>query len=180
MATTERAMSGGTINWVTRTEVIKLLAVGSDGQLTMVEDDHRTLLVRPHDSADVLVLRLETTTMLLEKDGEPTIEVEVKLTDDLKPQRRLYCLFGYFSPNLMRFASPVFLVPSMTLRDEGRVGRRSGGSFRFKAQLSFSDPKWATYAEDPLELGQRVLEVLAKLKTPTATGRAEETGSDSK
>jgi hypothetical protein len=84
--------------------------------------------------------------------------------------------FAYLDPTLMRFADPVFLIPS-TVFHEHAAPKRHGDFWTFTMMASMeaiTRDYWHPYRVNTLDLGARVLEIMRELQKHAVPEQAAE------
>jgi hypothetical protein len=154
-------------------EFAKLVMMGSKGRIELappLTDDERRdwdLHFRGQFGFELAVQVKSTMHIQTKHRRTPTLhsffQVPVK---HLVTSPLFYYFLGYLDPKLMRLADPVFLIPSTVFHKY--AGPRPHGAymqFTFMASMSpSSHDRWQPYQVNTLELGQKVLDIMADLK----------------
>jgi hypothetical protein len=154
-------------------EFAKLVMMGSKGRIELappLTDDERRdweLHVRGQFGFGLAVQ--VKSTMHLQRHGRGPLllhcffQVPVKhlITSPL-----FYYFIAYLDPKLMGLADPVFLIPSTVFHKHATPTRR--GAYMqftfFGSMAATSRDRWRRYQVNPLDLGEKVLEIVADLR----------------
>jgi len=77
-----------------------------------------------------------------------------------------FYFFAFLDPHLMRFADPVFIVPSFEVHKHA-IPHLHGGTWHFDFHASLgpkAHDRWGPYRVGTLEVGKRILDVIADLE----------------
>ena len=158
---------------IVQQEFAKLVMMGSKGRIELappLTDDERRdweLHVKGQFGFG-LAVQVKSTMHLTSKHRRAStfhcfFQVPVK---HLVSSEFFYYFLGYLDPELMRLADPVFLIPS-TFFHKHAGPRRHGAymQFTFMGSMSpSSHDRWQPYQVNTLELGQKMLHIMADLK----------------
>ena len=162
---------------IAQQEFAKLVMMGSKGRIELappLTDDERRdweLHVRGQFGFGLAVQ--VKSTMHLHRRGRSlelhsAFQVPIK---NLISSPLFYYFLGYLDPELMRLADPVFLIPSTVFHKHAAPSRYGADMvFHFVANmLSSSRGVWQPYKVNTLELGEKLLEIMADLKRRRVT-----------
>jgi hypothetical protein len=153
-------------------EYAKLVMMGSGGLAEVADpktdDDRRDAETHVRGKYGfALANQIKTTLRLrMSKGGSKYLVCEFHVRPERIVNNPYFWYFiAHLDSKLMRFADPVFFVPSTVMHTHaaaGRVGKDR--HFQFLANM---EPKgrdlWVPYRVTPLDLGKRVLEVMEDL-----------------
>lgn len=158
---------------IAQQEFAKLLMMGSHGRIELAapvtDDERRDFEVHVRGQYGFgLAIQVKSTTALHRQGGHAHYLHSYFLVraTRLVNNPLYWYFFAYLDPRLMRFADPVFLIPSKDFHEHA-TPRRSGAFwyFTFVANLKpGSGDRWAPFRVSTLELGERVLEIMNDLK----------------
>ena len=158
---------------IVQQEFAKLVMMGSNGRIELappLTDDERRdweLHVRGQFGFGLAVQ--VKSTMHLQRDGRVVpilhcfFQVPIK---HLVTSPLFYYFIAYLDPKLMRLADPVFLIPSSVFHKYASPKRHGAYmQFTFMASMAAdSRDRWQPYQLNPLELGAKMLEIMADLR----------------
>src|SRR3989440_3812374 len=158
---------------IAQQEFAKLVMMGSKGRIELappLTDDERRdweLHVRGKFGFGLAVQVKNTMNVKQKRRLVPVMHSAFKVPiKHLVASPYFYYFLAYLDPELMRLADPVFVVPSSVFHRDAypnRVGAYV--QFNFIANMSPSSrDRWLPYQVNTLEVGEKVLEVMADLK----------------
>jgi hypothetical protein len=158
---------------IAQQEFAKLVMMGSKGRIELAppltDDERRDFELHVKGQYGYGLAAQVKSTMSLRRIGGNARYLDIffhvraaRLVND-----PLYWYFlAYLDPKIMRFADPVFPVPSKELHARAEAGRH--GAFRTFSLQASMEPKsrdqWQPFRVNTLELGEKVLEIMADLK----------------
>jgi len=158
---------------IVQQEFAKLVMMGSKGRIELappLTDDERRdweLHVRGQFGFGLAVQ--VKSTMHVQRKGRltPILHSFFQVpTKHLVTSPLFYYFIAYLDPKLMRLADPAFLIPS-TFFHKYAGPRRHGAytQFTFMGNMSpSSHDRWQPYQVNTLELGEKMLEIMAELR----------------
>jgi hypothetical protein len=158
---------------IVQQEFAKLLMMGSKGRIELAppltDDERRDYEIHVRGQYGFgMAVQVKSTMALRRLGGNARylgIYFKVRATRLVNDPLYWY-FFAYLDPKLMRFADPVFLVPSSELHRRAEVGRH--GSFRTFGFQASTEPnsrdQWHQFRVNTPQLGQKMLEVMADLR----------------
>jgi hypothetical protein len=163
---------------IVQQEFAKLVMMGSNGRIELappLTDDERRdweLHVRGQFGFGLAVQ--VKSTMHLESEGHPTPRLHVFFQVPVKhlvASPLFYYFLAYLDPKLMRLADPAFLIPSTFLHRYASPNRHGSYiQFNFMASMSpKSHDRWQPYRVNTLEVGEKMLKIMADLKRRRVT-----------
>ena len=158
---------------IVQQEFAKLVMMGSKGRIELappLTDDERRdweLHVRGQFGFGLAVQVKSTMNVKQKRRVVPVMHSAFKVPiKHLVSSPFFYYFLGYLDPKLMRLTDPVFLIPSTVFHRDAypnRVGAYV--QFNFIANMAPSSrDRWLPYQVNTLEVGEKVLEVMADLK----------------
>jgi hypothetical protein len=158
---------------IVQQEFAKLVMMGSKGRIELappLTDDERRdweLHVRGQFGFGLAVQ--VKSTMHLHPGGSvrPRLHTFFRVPiKHLVTSPLFYYFLGYLDPKLMRLADPVFLVPSTFFHKHANPVRHGAYmEFNFSgSMLPGSHDLWQPYQVNTLELGEKMLEIMAELR----------------
>jgi len=158
---------------IVQQEFAKLVMMGSKGRIELappLTDDERRdweLHVRGQFGFGLAVQVKSTMNVKQKRRVVPVMHCAFKVPiKHLVSSPYFYYFLAYLDPKLMRLADPVFVVPSSVFHRDAypnRVGAYV--QFNFIANMAPSSrDRWLPYQVNTLEVGEKVLEVMADLK----------------
>ena len=158
---------------IVQQEFAKLVMMGSKGRIELappLTDDERRdweLHVRGQFGFGVAVQ--VKSTMHLHPGGRvrPRLHTFFRVPiKHLVTSPLFYYFLGYLDPKLMRLADPVFLIPSTFFHKRANPVRHGAYmEFNFSASMMPSSHDfWQPYRVNTLELGEKMLEIMAELR----------------
>lgn len=158
---------------IVQQEFAKLVMMGSNGRIELAppltDDEQRDWELHVRGQFGFGLAVQVKSTMHVQDKGRvaPIMRCAFRLPiKHLVTSPYFYYFLGYLDPKLMRLADPVFLIPSSVFHKRAWPMRRGAYShFNFIGHLSpNSRDQWRPYQVNTLELGQKVLEIMADLK----------------
>ena len=154
-------------------EYFKLVTMGSGGLVEVADsrtdDDRRDaeLYLRGQFGFG-LANQIKTTLRLhLSEGGSRYLYCKFHIRQERIVNHPCFWYFvAYLDPKLMRFADPVFLVPSTVMHTHGISGR-DGNAVHFVLRANMEPNArdlWVPYRVNTLDLGKRVLQVMKDLE----------------
>jgi hypothetical protein len=157
---------------IVQQEFAKLVMLGSKGRIELAppltDDERRDWELHVRGQFGFGIAAQVKSTMNIHRQGRITpilhcfFQVPIK---HLVTSPLFYYFLAYLDPKLMRLADPVFLIPSTFFHKY--AGPRHHGAymqFTFMGSMSpNSHDRWQPYQVNTLELGQKVLDVMAEL-----------------
>jgi hypothetical protein len=151
---------------------IVLSVLGSDGALEVArqatDDDRRDADV--HRRGDFLVnLGFQIKSSIRVVHPSPADSLHIRFTvlkARLVSHPLFYYFFGYLDLGLMRFADPVFIIPSAEVHEHA-VPRLHGDTWHFDFQGSLapvSNDRWVPYRVSTQDVGKRIMAVISDLE----------------
>src|SRR3982074_2249346 len=159
---------------IAQQEFAKLVMMGSRGRIELAppltDDERRDFEVHIRGQYGFGLAIQVKSTMYLRKvqRGQAhylTTYFPVRATRLVNNPLYWYFL-GYLDPKLMRFADPVFLIPSRVLHEHA-APERHGAFWTFMLMASMeakTRDKWHPYRVNTLDLGEKMLEIMADLR----------------
>jgi hypothetical protein len=158
---------------IVQQEFAKLVMMGSKGRIELappLTDDERRdweLHVRGQFGFGLAVQ--VKSSMHLQRKGRvtPILRYFFQVpTKHLVSSPLFYYFIAYLDPRLMRLADPVFLIPSTVFHKLAYPIRHGPFmQFHFAGSISpSSHDRWRPYQVNTLELGEKMLEIMADLK----------------
>jgi len=158
---------------IVQQEFAKLVMMGSKGRIELappLTDDERRdweLHVRGQFGFG-LAVQVKSTMQIHSRDRVSPVlhtffQVPVK---HLVSSPFFYYFLGYLDPDLMRLADLVFLIPS-TVFHKHAYHVRHGAYMQFNfagSMLPGSRDRWQPYQVNTIELGEKMLEIMAELR----------------
>ena len=169
-----------------------LAVLGSDGLLEVArqatDDDRRDADVhRRGDFGLNLGFQIKSALQVDHPWAADLLHVRFSvLKDRLLTHPHFWYFFAYLDPRIMRFADPVFIVPSAEVHKHAIPHLHDGTwHFDFHASLgSDAHDRWLPYRVSTLEVGKRILAIIRELESsksiilPSASRGVEMAGSD--
>jgi hypothetical protein len=158
---------------IVQQEFAKLVMMGSKGRIEMappLTDDERRdweLHIRGQFGFGVAVQVKSTMHIQTKGRVSPILhcffQVPIK---HLVASPYFYYFLAYLDPKLMRLADPVFLIPSSVFHKYASPKRHGAYmQFTFMGNLTpNSHDRWRPYQVNTLDLGEKVLEIMADLR----------------
>ncbi len=156
---------------IAQLEFAKLLIMGSRGKIEvaapLTDDERRDYEIHVRGQYGFgLAFQVKSTMRLVRRAKALYLECTFPVrASRLVSNPRFWYFFAYLDPKLMRFADPVFLIPSAQVHEHAAPERR-GAFLRFSLFASMAPnthDRWRPYRVETLELGRRVLEVMRDL-----------------
>jgi hypothetical protein len=158
---------------IVQNEFAKLVMMGSKGRIELappLTDDERRdweLHFRGQFGFELAVQVKSTMHIQTKHRRTPTLHCFFQVpSKHLVTSPLFYYFLAYLDPKLMGLADPVFLIPS-TFFHKYAGPRRHGAYMQFTfmgSMSSSSHDRWRPYQVNTLELGQKVLDIMADLK----------------
>ena len=156
---------------------IVLTVLGSDGSLEVArpatDDDRRDADV--HRRGDFLVnLGFQIKSAIFVEHPWATDRLHIRFTvkkDRLVTHPFFYYFFAFLDRRIMRFADPVFIVPSAEVHKHA-IPHLDGDTwhFDFHANLGLdAHDRWVPFRANTLEVGTRVLAIISELEKTQTT-----------
>jgi hypothetical protein len=157
---------------IVQQEFAKLLMLGSGGRIEvaapLTDDEQRDyeIHVRGHYGFGIAA-QVKSTREVRRFGGRGRYlrcQFRVRATR-LVNNPYFWYFIAYLDLKLMRFADPVFLIPSSVFHQQA-APRRVGAYWWFTMAANMENwtrDKWAPYRVDPLQLGKRVLAIMNDL-----------------
>jgi hypothetical protein len=161
---------------------IVLSVLGSDGMLEVArqatDDDRRDEDV--HRRGDFLVnlaFQIKSAIHLDHPYAADRLHIRFTvLKDRLVTHPLNFYFFGYLDQRMMRFADPVFIVPSAEVHQHA-IPHLHGDVWHFDFDASLAEDahdRWVPFRVATLDVGQRILGIIAQLeKTQTSAADRE-------
>jgi len=155
-----------------------LAVLGSDGLLEVArqstDDDRRDADV--HRRSDFgLNLGYQIKSALHVDHPWAVDRLHIRFTvlkDRLVTHPLFWYFFAYLDPQIMRFADPVFIIPSAEVHKHA-IPHLHGDTWHFDFDASLgpdSHDRWLPYRVSTLEVGKRILAIIADLERDQALG----------
>jgi hypothetical protein len=163
---------------IVQQEFAKLVMMGSKGRIELappLTDDERRdweLHVRGQFGFGVAVQVKSTMYLHTEGSVRPRLHTFFRVPiKHLVTSPLFYYFLGYLDPKLMRLADPVFLVPSTFFHKHANPVRHGAYmEFSFSgSMLPSSHDLWQPYQVNTLEVGEKMLKIMADLKRRRVT-----------
>jgi hypothetical protein len=94
------------------------------------------------------------------------------LKDRLVTHPNFWYFFAYMDPRIMRFADPVFIVPSAEIHKHA-IPHLHGDTWHFDFHASLgpdAHDRWVPYRVNTLEVAKRILAIIAELERDQTQG----------
>jgi len=162
---------------------IVLSVLGSDGGLEVArqatDDDRRDADV--HRRGDFLInLGLQIKSAIHVDHPWAADRLHVRFTvlkDRLVTHPLFYYFFAYLDQRTMRFADPVFIVPSAEVHKYA-IPHLHDDRWHFDFDASLADgahDRWVPFRVNTLEVGRRILAIIDELEKGLSTSAADRT-----
>jgi hypothetical protein len=158
---------------IVQQEFAKLVMMGSKGRIELAppltDDDRRDWELHVRGQFGFGLAVQVKSTMHLERGGRVRTRLHTFFRVPIKAlvtSPLFYYFLAYLDPKLMRLADPVFLIPS-TVFHKLACPVRHGAYMQFDfsgSMLPGSHDLWHPYQVNTLELGEKMLEIMADLK----------------
>jgi hypothetical protein len=158
---------------IVQQEFAKLVMMGSKGRIELappLTDDERRdweLHVRGQFGFGLAVQVKSTMRLHTGGSVRPRLHTFFRVPiKHLVTSPLFYYFLGYLDPMLMRLADPVFLIPSPFFHKHADPGRH-GAYMQFDfwgSMFPGSHDLWQPYQVNTLEVGEKMLEIMADLK----------------
>jgi hypothetical protein len=159
---------------IVQNEFAKLVMMGSKGRIELAppltDDERRDWELHVRGQFGFGLAIQVKSTMHLQMPGRrrtPILHCSFKVpVKHLVTSPLFYYFLGYLDPKLMRLADPAFLIPS-TVYHRHAIPIRKGAYMRFTFMGSMSPTShdvWQPYQVNTLEVGQKIVEIIAKLR----------------
>lgn len=146
--------------------------MGSDGLLEVArqatDDDRRDADV--HRRGDFLLnLAFQIKSAMHVNHPYAVDRLHIRFTvlkDRLQTHPLFFYFFGFLDPRIMRFADPVFIVPSAEVHQHA-IPHLHGDTWHFDFDASLgpnADDRWVPYRTTIMEMGKRILSIIAELE----------------
>lgn len=161
-------------------EFTKLAVMGSDGELEIsrpaTDDDRRDADVhRRGDFGLGLAYQIKSATGVLHPWAADLLHIRFTvLKDRLVTHPLFFYFFAFLDPAIMRFADPVFIVPSAAVHQHA-IPHLHGDTWHFDFHASLGPnarDHWFPYRVGTLEVGQRILAIIRDLEKTLGTESA--------
>ena len=165
---------------ISQNEFAKLLMMGSGGLIELAapltDEERRDFEIHIHGLyGSALAVQVKSALELRQRADTRLLVIDFAVRDARLVNDPLFqYFFAYLDPAIMRFADPVFLVPSHIVH-EGASPKKNGDMWTFSVQASMepsAHDRWQPYRVKTLELGKKLLGIMAehaKLRTASAT-----------
>jgi len=149
-----------------------LAVLGSDGLLEVArqatDDDRRDADVhRRGDFSLNLGFQIKSALQVAHPWAADLLHIRFTvLKDRLVTHPLFWYFFAYLDPRTMRFADPVFIVPSAEVHKHA-IPHLHGDTWHFDFHASLGPDardRWAPYRVNTLEVGMRILAIIADLE----------------
>jgi len=161
-----------------------LAVLGSDGLLEVArqstDDDRRDADV--HRRSDFgLNLGYQIKSALHVDHPWAVDRLHIRFTvlkDRLVTHPLFWYFFAYLDPRIMRFADPVFIVPSIEVHKHA-IPHLHGDTWHFDFDASLgpgAHDRWVPYRVNTLEVGKRILAIIADIERDQAISRSLSVG----
>jgi hypothetical protein len=159
---------------IAQQEFAKLLMMGSDGRIEvaspLTDDERRDYEIHVRGQYDLgLAIQVKSTLRLDQASGQRArylrISFRARATRLVSHPLYWYAIAA-LDPKLMRFADPLFVIPSTEFHEHASP-RRIGAfwHFTFAANMEAeTHDRWRPFRVDPLQLGGRVMEIMAEVR----------------
>ncbi len=156
----------------TEFEFLKLVILGGGGELEAsrpaTDDDRRDADV--HRRSDfTLGLGFQIKSALQVAHPWAADQLHIRFTvlkDRLASHPFFFYFFAYLDPRIMRFADPVFIVPSAEVHGHA-IPHLHGDTWHFDFHASLgpkANDRWVPYRVDTLQVGKRILALIRDLE----------------
>lgn len=157
---------------VTQYELAKILIITSDGllevALPLTDDDRRDMEIHIRGKfARSVALQVKSTTHLEHPFKANRLSMFFSVPKaKLISHPNFWYYFGYFDLKLMRYANPVFIVPSEEVHTHAAPHLEGDRwTFNFGASLDpASQDRWVPWRTRTSEVGSRVLDIFGNEK----------------
>jgi hypothetical protein len=165
---------------IAQNEFAKLVMMGSLGlielAIPLTDEDRRDFEIHIHGLfGSALAVQVKSVLQLLGKGKARYLQIRFDVrASRLVTDPLFYYFFAFLDPATMRFADPVFLIPS-TVVHEGASPKKSGGFWHFTLQASMASnahDRWQPYRVNTLELGQKLLDIMREQRKLRAASPA--------
>src|SRR3982074_1762566 len=155
----------------TEFEFLKLVVLGGEGALEAsrpaTDDDRRDADVhRRSDFSLGLGFQIKSATHVDHPWAADRLHVRFTvLKDRLITHPLFFYFFAFLDPKIMRFADPVFIVPSAEVHQHA-IPHLHGKVWHFDFHASLgpkANDRWVRYRVDTLQIGKRILGIIDHL-----------------